>query len=492
MAPHVDAPTSRRTLLKAAGGAGIASLAARGLSMSGGAQDPGWQGTIRFYAQAYTPNSQLEGATILQEFQNVANEYQQAHPGITIEFIDEEFPDYAQTIRVQSAGGELPDIFWAQWGSLNGTFPKGIARDLTADFGQPNPYIQGNTAWREAMNPTVLGSTGAPGGQMYNLNGDFVGTAFFYNPALFEQAGIAEASTTWSGLLDTCQQLQDAGITVCGGMADRSWFSRHFLSDFYANDYDRIVGCDGAAGLSPVDEAAAINNGLLSTEDPRFMAWLPFFKTLTDFWQQEFLAQDLATVTDQIERDFAAGRTAMLYTGSWGPNTIKALGGQFEVGSFSFPVLTAEDIEFSTGTDTSAAVGGPNAAYQYAVSTPQSNQTLEEPGKEAAVMDFLRFIGTPDVIQRVVNELGSFAPTWPGTSPNPGLETFVEQANAGLKVVNVGTASPKLDPNLQRSLALFLSGNADIETTTQDVQRELDAAVQEFTRGNDFDLNQCQ
>jgi len=488
--------TNRRRLLQIAGGTGVASLAATHLGRSAaGSQDSasGWQGTITFYAQAYTPNSTLEGATILQEFQTVATEYQQAHPGVTIQFIDEEFPDYAQTVRVKSAGAELYDIYWAQWGSLNCTFPKGIARDLNADFNAPNPYIEGGAAWREAMNQTVLGSTGAPTGEMYNVNGDFVGTAFFYNPDLFTQAGITEAPTTWAGLLDTCQKLTDAGITPCAGFADMSWFGRHFLSDFYANDYDAIVGCDGAPGMSAQDEAAAINSGLLSTEDPRFLGWFPFFKQLTDFWTQEFLSQDLATVGDQIERDFASAKTAMLYTGSWGPNTIKALGGTFTVESFSFPVLSTDDVEFSTGTDTSGAVGGPNAAYQYAMSTPQSNQTMEEEGKEAAVLDFLQYLGTPAVIERVVNELGSFAPTWPGTSPNPGLETFVEQANAGLKVVGVGNSSPKLGPNLQRIFGLYLSGNIDDEGATQQAQTELDAAIQDYTRTNSgVNLDECQ
>lgn len=487
--------TTRRKLLQIAGGAGVASLAASRLGRSAGSQDSasGWQGTITFYAQSYTPNSKLEGATILQEFQNVADEYQQAHPGVTIQFIDEEFADYAQTVRVKSAGAEMYDIFWAQWGQLNGTFPKGIARDLNPDFDAPNPYIEGGTPWRDAMNPTVLGSTGAPTGEMYNVNGDFVGTAFFYHPDLFTQAGITEAPTTWAGLLDTCQKLQDAGITPCAGFADFSWFGRHFLSDFYANDYDAIVGCDGSPGMSPQDEAAAINSGLLSTEDPRFLGWLPFFKQLTDFWAQEFLSQDLATVGDQIERDFASGQTAMLYTGSWGPNTIKALGGTFTVESFSFPVLSTDDVEFSTGTDTSGAVGGPNAAYQYAMSTPQSNKTMEEEGKEAAVLDFLQYIGTPTVIERVVNELGSFAPTWPGTTPNPGLETFVEQANAGLKVVGIGNSSAKLGPNMQRVFGLYLSGNIDDEGAKQQTQTELDAAVQDYTRTNSgVNLDECQ
>ncbi|MDQ9760149.1 extracellular solute-binding protein, partial [Acinetobacter baumannii] len=37
--------------------------------------------------------------------------------------------------------------------------------------------------------------------------------AFFYNKALFEQAGIEKEPTTWAEFLDVCQKLKDAGIT---------------------------------------------------------------------------------------------------------------------------------------------------------------------------------------------------------------------------------------------------------------------------------------
>lgn len=490
IASHHSPSLSRRDVI--AGVAGVAGAAAVGTTARRAtAQDSGWQGEITFFAQAYTPNSKLPDANQLKAFQEVADKYQADHPGVTIRFIDEQINDYLQTVRVKASGGELWDIFWAQHGDLNGTLPKGIARDLKADFDAPNPYIEGNTAWKEAMNPTVLAGTMAPSGSFYNVNGDFVGTAFFYNTALFEQAGITAAPATWPELFDACQKLADAGITVCAGFSDPSWFGRHFLSDFYSPEYDTIVGCDGAPGMSPQDEAAAIKSGLLSTEDPRFMGWWPFFKKFTDYWSQEYLTQTRDVADEPVHRDFAAGKTAMLYTGSWLPRQLKTIGFDFELSSFSFPTLTKDDIEYATGTDVAAVVGGPNAAYQYAMATKESDKTLDE-GKEAAVLDFLHYIGTPEVIEKVVNELGSFAPTWPGTKPVAGLETFVEQANTGLEVVQIGNSSAKLAPNIERIFGLYLTGNSDDSAAASQVQTELDNAIQDFERSNpDVDLDSC-
>jgi len=182
----------------------------------------------------------------------------------------------------------------------------------------------------------------------------------------------------------------------------------------------------------------------------------------------------------------------MLYEGSYTPNQFEDSGISFGYSSFNFPPLDSDVSEYSTGLDTSNAVGGPNAAYQYAMSTPESNQTLEEEGKEAAVIDFLHYIGTPEVIEKVVNELGSFAPTWPGTTPVAGLETFAEQANTGLKVVNIGNSSATILPSWERLFGLYLSGNMELEEATNQFQRELDRGVQEYETTNpDIDIDSC-
>ena len=107
-------------------------------------------------------------------------------------------------------------------------------------------------------------------------------------------------------------------------------------------------------------------------------------------------------------------------------------------------------------------------------------------------LDFLRYIGTPEVVEAVVNELGSFAPTLIGTEPVAGLEAFAEQANQGLRVVNIGSSSASLDPNFQKNFGLYMSGNMDLDQTTQLIQSELDRAVQDYKTTNpDIDIESC-
>ncbi len=451
----------------------------------------GWQGTITMYAQVYTPNSKnIAGLKNQTKLREVADEYEAAHPGIKIEFVDEEFKDYTQTVRVKAAAGEMFDVFWGQWAELNNTFPKGIAEDLTEYFNKPNPYIPDKATWAEAMNTTVISETRSPDSKSYNINGDYVATAFFYNKDLFEQAGIAQAPTSWSELISATQQLKAAGITAMSQAPDYDWFQRHFLSDFFSKEYETISAFDESPGVSSLDQSIAIVKGMLNTSDERFMGWWPLFKSLTDNWKPDYLSSDPGVVGSNARNDFLAGKTAIFYDGSWLPENAKDAKVTFELGSFNFPVLTTADTPYTTGEDVSGAVGGPNAAFQFAVSTKEANATMKETGKQAAVIDWLQFLGTPANVEKIVNEHGTFVPTWPDTKPAESMIELANQASNKLKALGVGGSSPNLGKNIQRIFGLYLSGNIDFDKAKADVQKELDTAIKEYQSKNNVDFSQ--
>jgi raffinose/stachyose/melibiose transport system substrate-binding protein len=459
-----------------------------GASPVAGAPQLRYQGAIRMYAQAYTPGSQNTDVKNLKAFREVADEYQRLHPGITIEFVDEKYQDYDQTVRLQAAGKELPDVYWAQWSGLNGRYPKGIAADLKPALDQPNPYIPGDKPWRESLNQTVVAETAAPGGSIYQVNGDYVATAFFYNQDLFQKAGISKPPATWRELLDVCQRLKAAGINPVSNIPNYSWWQRHWLSDFYSNDYERISGFDKQPGISGTDEAVAINKGLLSTKDPRFMAWWPVFKQFTDQWKQDLLTTPLEQSDDTALRDFIGGKSAIYYSGSWTPNQLRSANAPFKLSSFNFPKLDKSVSEYATGAYTANAVGGPTAGYQYAMATESSNATMGDPAKQEAVLDWMRFIGTPKNVEKVSNELGQYLPTPPGTKPSPALGPLAAQADQPLRAIQVGPSGEKLPDQLQRQFSLFLHGDIDLERATGEVQEALDRASEGYAKENNLNF----
>lgn len=448
-----------------------------------------YTGTITMYVQEYTPNWP-DVKSPLKAFQQIADEYQKRYPGIKISFWTKPIPDNNQNIRVKAAAGELFDIYWAQTADLNSTLPRGVATDLTPYFKQPNPYIPGNKAWRDVMNKQTLAESTAPGGAVYTLSADQVAYTIFYNRDLLSKAGVTKAPTTWAELLAASKKLKAAGISVANEVPAYPWWSSHFLSDLYSKDYARLTGYDGAPGQSPLDEAVAIHKGLLSPKDPRFMSWWPTFKQFTDTWNKDYLNADLGKNYD-LYQDFAGGKAAMFYEGSYMTRWLQDAGVKFRLGSFNFPRLANKDLRFATGVNTANAYSG-TGSFQYAVSTRQANKTMT-PEKLAAVIDWMRFFGTPKNVQRIVGENGSYVPTWPGTSAKFASNFDSAALSAQIKLpdrsIQVANATPNLGwVDLQRVFGLYLAGNITLDQAKTQVQTVLDRASQEYARKNKIDF----
>ncbi|MEF2277230.1 extracellular solute-binding protein [Deinococcus sp. YIM 134068] len=467
------------------------TLTLTGLLLGSGAlAAPGsWTGTITMYAQHYTPNKK-DAKKPLKAFQAIADEYQKRYPGIKIQFVTEDVPDTNAAIRAKAAARELWDVYWVQYASLNGSLPKSVAMDLTPYLRQPNPYITGNRAWQDAMNKQVLAEIRAPNGANYQLNGDYVAFTFFYNADLFRKAGITKAPASWAELLDASKKLKAANIGVMSAVPSFPWWERHFLSDFYAKDYDRLTGYDDAPGQSALDEAIAIQKGILTPKDARFMAWWPVMKQFTDYWTRDYITQNPDKNYDAFQ-DFVAGKVAMIYEGSYKPGEMRDAGVKFKVGAFNFPVLNKSVSQYATGTNTANAVGGLGAAFQYAMSTPEANRTMSAE-KQRAVLDWMRYFGTPRNLQRIVGEDGSFVPTWPGTKAQLDFDAAAldRQINLPRRSVGVGSAAPNLGwGDMQRIFGLYLSGNITLDQARAQAQQTLDRAAADYARKNSVDYS---
>lgn len=451
-----------------------------------------WRGTITMSAADYTPNFPGQ-AKPLKVFQQIASEYEKKYPGIKIKFHTEPIPDTNTMIRVKAAAGDLFDIYWAQAYSLNSTLPKGVATDLAPYFRQPNPYIPGNKAWQDAMDKAQLAESRSASGAVYTLSGDKVVYGIYYNKDLFKKAGITKVPTSWTELIAASKKLNAAGVYPMHAVPAYPWWSRHFLSDLYSKDYAKLTGYDGLPGQSPLDEAVAISKGILTPKDPRFMSWWPVMKQFTDTWPKDYLTADPAKNYDAFQ-DFVGRKEAMLYEGSYKAREMQDAGIKFPVGTFNFPRLTKKESPYATGANTANAYAG-TGGFQYAMSTPQSNKSMREKGKQQAVLDWMRYFGTPKNLQRLTAEQGTYVPTWPGTSAKlGGLGNFDSGALAAQvklpeRSIGVQTATANLGwVDMQRIFGLYLSGNISLDQAKKQVQTTLDRAAADFARKNNVDL----
>lgn len=322
----------------------------------------------------------------LSDWKKMADDYMAAHPNVTIEITVLENEAFKTKLTTVMQSGDVPDIFQS-WGggTFNQQVDAGLLKDITGD-------LAADSAWRDSFAPGALGVYSYKG-KNYGVPWDMGMVGFWYNKALFQQAGIANPPATWSEFLTDVKALKAAGITpISIGEGDK-WPGMHFWN-YLAT---RICG-------QAKFEAAMARTG--SFTDPCFVeagAKLQELVALEPF-QDGFLG----ATHDEMQATFGNGKAAMELSGQWAPSTSKAnsadqkgLGENLAL--FGFPA-----VEGGAGNGTDVVGGGNGFAI----------------GKNAppAAIDFVKYL-TSVQNQTIIAKNGSGIPVVKGsetglTDPN--------------------------------------------------------------------------
>ncbi len=502
---------TRRSLLTAAAGIAGASVLASCSSSEpdGGSEVPTrtdglpdltWSGTITMGAQAYTPAVEgvnlAPGSRELQEFGKAAEAFTALYPNITISFLGSEYTYDIDQMKTAATGGQLPDVWWQQAVTVKTDFPQGVALNLQPYMEQPNPFIEGNERWRDVLNDSVYAVTAADADTIYTVNGDFVGTAFFYNVRIFEEAGV-EPPTDWDGLLEVCRTLQQQGITPLamdpynGGYG---WFSRIFYGNCLGEEQLKAIDAfsPDEPGITTVDVAVAYHQGLIDPrQNPAVLDWWPVAKELFQYSDPTILQLPPSPPVGSPSQAtyFASEQVAMIYDGTWAPGAVTANGADFEVGSFPWPVMAGSS-QYATDYNSANAVGGPSAAFQFNVSSERANSTLREEGKLDAVVAWLQFFSTPEWNEAICNENGSFLPTFKGTTPPDSMSELAALSQQPIYAVSGGTElSAEAADQVSRMFQGYLLDQVSMDEVKEQFPVLIDDALEEFTRNTPIDFD---
>lgn len=470
------------------------------------AEELTYQGEITMYAQALTPKEATETNPYPPTaFWEVEKAWEEMHPGIDIVFLEEVAAgtDYATWLKTRIAGGQAPDIFWQHASNLNGgALPDGCNVDLGEYLQMPNKYVEGNEKWMDMFPDMVNATNEGPNGEQPVINADYVGTAVYYNVDLFNQAGIDMAQygddINWSEYCDICEKLLAAGVTPWafsfGNNQDDTayvnWWTRLFNTNFYYNDFDNLAVIDNSKRtLNAAEVMIAFKNGYFGVDNEKWMAWWPIMKEQVD----KYMPADCvsaASTRDTIATQFYTGKIAMLWEGSWAPNNFRAANVEFEIGSFPFPYMDSAYSEYGTDKFISGCVGGPLAAFQYAVSSPRANSTMTDE-KLAAVIDWLMFITTPENCALVCNDNGSFIPTVKGSEvaeANAGLVALLEGDSTVIDDGMVTFANTAFNDLYYRTFQQYLAGSMTLDEAKDELRDAQWEAVDEYIEGLDMDI----
>ncbi len=342
------------------------------LIMSFGAASAQDTVTIRWWTIYTTPPELTELAETL------AQEYMDAHPGVTIEITHLENEAFKERLATVMQAGDPPDIFQSWGGGVMWNYAEaGLLRDITPEL------TADDAAWQNSFSAQAALDLYGYNGAYYGVPLNFGAVGVWYNTRLFAEAGIENVPTTWDEFLTVVQQLKDAGITPIS-LGGRDKWPSHFWWVYLAireggqTAFEAAYNRDGSFADAPF---VAAGDRLLELN-----ALEPF--------QTDFMAMGYGQAAGLMGN----GETAMELMGQWAPgvqqgNSTSGEGlPEGELGWFPFPA-----VEGGAGGPTDVLGGGDGFAV--GVNAPDE------------AVDFLKFLTTPEVQERYIALGTGFVPT---------------------------------------------------------------------------------
>jgi multiple sugar transport system substrate-binding protein/raffinose/stachyose/melibiose transport system substrate-binding protein len=281
----------------------------------------------------------------------------EADSGTTVNFVDVGHEDFKTGILVQLAGGNPPDVhsnwagartaFQAQNGMLAPIDEMWAANDLDSQFPQG-----------------LIDSAATYDGVKYLMPLGYHYAGMFYNPKVFEEAGVA-IPTTWDELKASCEAFTAAGVTPIALGSINKWPAQ-FWFDYLLL---RTAGPEYRASLMA---------GEASYTDPEVVRAMELWAELAaaSCFTADANAFDWTDAADQVANGEAAMNLMGTWiTGYWNGNGLTPV---TDYDFFEFPVIdegvTSAVVGPVDGLVTAVGANNPEAAMQLlaALATPEA------------------------------------------------------------------------------------------------------------------------
>ncbi|MET9386887.1 extracellular solute-binding protein [Streptomyces sp. NPDC002928] len=423
----VDPALSRRSFLAVSAAAGLGMTA---LSGCGGDSDGGSSGTttIEWWNISTTEPTKTVWA-------GLAKKFEAQNPHVKIKIVQLENDAYKSKMTALIASGKLPDIFHT-WGGgvLKQQVDAGLVEDLS-DSTKP---------WSDSM-LSVAKQPYLIDDKLYGVPFDIGMIGFWYNKALFKQAGISTPPTTWSGFLDAVRKLKAAGITPIALAGKESWTGMYY----WAYLAMRTAGVD-ALQKANEDKDFTGSGFVEAGQHLKDLVGLQPF-------QKGFLGAAYSTPTGQAAA-VGNGKAAMELMGQWAPvveaDAGKGLGS--DLGFFPFPA-----VEGGKGVITEVFGGGGGHALRK--------------GAPKEAVDFLKFFASEATDLELVKKTNTL-PVVPGaekalSDPNTKAVQAQLSGSTGFQLYLDQAYAPAVGQEVNDSVAALIAGSKSSEQVTQSITK---------------------
>ena len=392
--------------------------------------------------------SNAEGEQVTLEFINGSSEeqyvawldeiianFEEANPNVKVEVQRVSIDSFNQTVMTRFAAGDVPDLFTFSENDIDDMVPSGYVMDLSESKNVAN-YAEG-----------MLDSLSLDG-KVYALpiSNDFM--CVTYNKTVFEDAGITEVPDTWSGFLEVCQKLQDAGVVPIASGFSEQWVVNGTSQTTYCAE---VLGNGGPALSEMVDRTYKFSE---------VEQWREFFAKLQGiypFMNNAPFGTDQNTCYSML----ANGEAAMILNGTWTITNSIAMNPDGDFGIFALPV--SEDPE-----ENKMPMCPPAGGFAVSAETTQKEEALS----------FLEYLTSPESAS-LYAEKGAGIPIVQGvdtSSLTGGFKDAADIMNSGDVQIISSKSFPSAneDSFINNISTFFLDDCEDIDGALESLDEEFD------------------
>ena len=385
-------------------------------------------------------------STFLDVQKEFDKKFMERYPHIEIRLENFAWENILEKYQTQAAAGTLPDVFyvhcsWAQQFIRQGLLmPLNSYIESTPNFNMDDMFPVGLTPYRA-------------NGTLYGLPYDAGPMALFYNKDMFDEAGLPYPTDDWvlDDLLDNAKKLTkdlngDGRVDQWGisGTLTHETINAPVLAGFGA----RLVNEDETETLVTTPEAAEA-----------FKWWIALDT-------EHKVAPSPAQVSAIVE-PFTFGRVGMTFGGSWMMERWLRYG-TFDADVAHVPAGPAGRYTTVAGSGygISASTKHAEAAWLY-LSEYLSEEGVKFMWGRTGRGSPSRLSAWPDFIQ-----------AWEGKN----VRVFEEMLNYGLFQRPISPAAPQAFNIINREIELMQLGRKSVEEGLQQIKKEVDAVLAEYTQ----------
>ncbi|WP_400246820.1 sugar ABC transporter substrate-binding protein [Niallia sp. JL1B1071] len=292
--------------------------------------------------------------------------FEESHEGVSVKIINTDADQYATKLSAAVSGGNVPDVFYLDSGSIANYVDNGIIADITDEIEAANFDL--NSVWKFGVDIYRYDGETPGKGALYGLPKDVGPFALGYNKDMFKEAGIPlpdkDKAYTWEEFLEISQQLTkdtngDGEVDQWASGFNATWTLQSFA---YSN---------GASFLNDTGEK-------ITVDTPEFADSLQLLADLTNKYHTTPNSSQAETL-DTYQR-WMNGELAFFPVGPWDMSTYAKL--DFEYDLMPWPSgTTGESVAYtgSLGLVVSESTKNPDLATELAIylcADEEAQQTL--------------------------------------------------------------------------------------------------------------------